>query len=102
MAKDLVPKRDTEDGQIRFMALYAKNREEWVVTDLACILSGVTVVTLYDTLGKDSLEYILDQTYIKTCVLSADKLKNIVELKKEGKLPLLTHVVYFDEVKPAD
>jgi long-chain acyl-CoA synthetase len=35
-------------------------------------------------------------------VLSADKLKNIVELKKEGKLPLLTHVVYFDEVKPAD
>ena len=60
MAKDLVPKRDTEDGQIRFMALYAKNREEWVVTDFACILSGVTVVTLYDTLGKDSLEYILD------------------------------------------
>jgi long-chain acyl-CoA synthetase len=102
MAKDLVPKRDTEEGQIRFMALYAKNREEWVVTDFACILSGVTVVTLYDTLGKDSLEYILDQTYIKTCVLSADKLKNIVELKKEGKLPLLTQVVYFDEVKPAD
>jgi long-chain acyl-CoA synthetase len=65
-------------------------------------LSGVTVVTLYDTLGKDSLEYILDQTYIKTCVLSADKLKNLVELKKEGKIPLLTHVIYFDEVKPAD
>jgi hypothetical protein len=34
--------------------------------------------------------------------LSADKLKNIVELKKEGKIPLLTHVIYFDEVKPAD
>lgn len=102
LTRDLVPKRDTEEGQIRFLALYAKNREEWVVTDFSCILTGVTVVTLYDTLGKDSLEYILDQTYIKTCVLSADKLKNIVELKKEGKLPLLTHVIYFDEAKQAD
>jgi long-chain acyl-CoA synthetase len=42
------------------LALYAKNREEWVVTDFSCILTGVTVVTLYDTLGKDSLEFILD------------------------------------------
>lgn len=102
MSEDLVPKRETESGDIRFIALYAKNREEWCVTDFSCILSGVTVVTLYDTLGKDSLEYILDQTYIKTCVLSADNLKNILELKKEGKIPLLTHAIYFDEVKPAD
>ena len=102
MSHDLTPKRHTEEGDIRFLALYAKNREEWVVTDFSCVLSGVTVVTLYDTLGKDSLEYILDQTYIKTVVLSADKLKNIVELKKEGKIGLLTHVIYFDEVKPAD
>jgi long-subunit acyl-CoA synthetase (AMP-forming) len=32
------------------------------MTDIACILSGMTSVTLYDTLGKDSIEYILDQT----------------------------------------
>lgn len=102
MANDLVPVRDTEEGKIRFLSLYSKNREEWVVTDFACILTGVCVVTLYDTLGKDSLEYILDQTYIKTLVLSADKVKNITELKKEGKIPLVTHIIYFDELKPAD
>jgi long-chain acyl-CoA synthetase len=102
-ANDLCPKTITEmDGTIRFIALYAKNREEWVVTDSACILSGITVVTLYDTLGKESLEFILDQTYIKTIVLSADKIKNILELKKEKKIPRTSHVIYFDEVKPAD
>lgn len=57
---DLVPKTVTEEGTFRFLSLYAKNREEWVVTDFACILTGVTVVTLYDTLGKDSIEYILE------------------------------------------
>jgi len=101
--QDLCPKTITEnDGTIRFIALYAKNREEWVVTDSACFLTGITVVTLYDTLGKESLEYILDQTYIKTIVLSADKIKNIVDLKKEGKIPKVTQVIYFDELKPAD
>jgi hypothetical protein len=34
--------------------------------------------------------------------LSADKIKNIVDLKKEGKLPKVTHIIYFDELKPAD
>ena len=103
LSNDLCPKTITEnDGTIRFIALYAKNREEWVVTDSGCFLTGITVVTLYDTLGKESLEYILDQTYIKTIVLSADKIKNIIDLKKEGKIPKITHVIYFDELKPAD
>ena len=102
MKHDLVPRTETPEGIYRFLCLYAKNREEWVVTDFACILAGVTVVTLYDTLGKDSIEYIMDQTYIKTVVLSGDKMKNIVELKSEGKIANLTHVIYFDEAKQAD
>ena len=87
---------------LRFLAIYSKNREEWVVADFACILTAITTVTLYDTLGKDSTEYILDQTTMKTIVCSADKVKNIVELKHQGKIPTLTHVIYFDEVKPVE
>jgi long-chain acyl-CoA synthetase len=34
--------------------------------------------------------------------LSADKIKNIIDLKKEGKLPKVTNVIYFDELKSAD
>lgn len=98
----MCPKVDTPDGTFRFISLYAKNREEWIETDLGCALTSITVVTLYDTLGKDSIEYILDQAFVKTLVLSADKIKTINELKKAGKMPLLTHLIYFDEAKPED
>ena len=77
--------------------MYAKNREEWIETDSGCAMTSITVVTLYDTLGKDSIEYILNQSQIKTLVLSADKLKIILEIKASGKLSTLTHLIYFDE-----
>jgi long-chain acyl-CoA synthetase len=57
---DLAPKQDTADGEFRFISLYAKNRDEWAVTDLGAMLTSITVVTLYDTLGKDSIDYILN------------------------------------------
>lgn len=57
---DLCPKLQTPEGEFRFLSLYAKNREEWVITDLGCILSAISVVTLYDTLGKESIDYILN------------------------------------------
>jgi long-chain acyl-CoA synthetase len=83
----LCPKIKTTDGNFRFIALYSKNRAEWAITDQAAMLAGITVVTLYDTLGKDSIEYILNQTQIKTIVCSSDKLKNLLEIK--DKIPSL-------------
>lgn len=102
MHHNLCPKVTTDDGTFRFISIYAKNREEWIETDLGCALTSITVVTLYDTLGKDSIEYILDQAHVKTLVLSSDKVKVVLDLKKEGKIPKLTHLIYFDEIKPAD
>lgn len=62
LAKELCPKFSVDEGVFRTMAIYAKNREEWVISDMACALTNITVVPLYDTLGKDSIVYILDQT----------------------------------------
>jgi long-chain acyl-CoA synthetase len=58
--ENLVPTITNDEGKFRFLGLYSKNREEWVTTDIACMLCGVTSVPLYDTLGKESMEYILD------------------------------------------
>jgi long-chain acyl-CoA synthetase len=42
----------TEKTQgMRFVGIYAKNRMEWLYTDLACTLFGITSIPLYDTLG---------------------------------------------------
>ena len=73
--RGLCPREKFDDGEFRFVAIYSKNREEWTISDFGALLTGITVVTLYDTLGEDSTEYILNQTRIKTCFMSADKIK---------------------------
>ncbi len=57
---ELCPKIQFDDGIFRTVGLYAKNREEWVISDLGCAMTAITTVTLYDTLGQESIEYILD------------------------------------------
>jgi long-chain acyl-CoA synthetase len=56
----LCPKIVSEEGVFRFIALYSKNRVEWGISDFACAVSAITSVCLYDTLGKESIDYILD------------------------------------------
>ena len=46
MKYDLCPKVTNDEGVFRFVGLYSKNREEWVITDFASMISGVTTVTL--------------------------------------------------------
>ena len=86
----------SEEGRFRFLGIYAKNREEWIVTDWACIKAGITSVPLYDTLGKESIDFILDQCHIRTVVCSADKVKILIDLRKAGKIPKLQTVIFFD------
>jgi len=98
----MCPKVTNYDGTFRFIAIYAKNREEWVLTDYASILSGITSVTIFDTLSQDFIQYILNQTQITTISLQADKIKNIVELKKKSMLPTLKNLLYFGDLSEND
>lgn len=60
MKHNLAPKVTNEEGTFRFIAIYAKNREEWVMTDFGALMAAITTVTLYDTLGHESIDYILE------------------------------------------
>ena len=51
---------EDEGRRLRMVGIYGKNSEEWVMVDLACLCSDVTSVTLYDTLGVESTEYIIN------------------------------------------
>jgi long-subunit acyl-CoA synthetase (AMP-forming) len=59
-------------------------------------MTNITVVTLYDTLGKDSIDYILNVCKIRTAVVSADKIKVLLDLQKEGRLQYLKTLVHYD------
>lgn len=80
-----------------FIGLYAKNCKEWIITDIASMVSAVTPVTLYDTLGAESSSYILGQCEITTVFTSNDKVKNLAELKTSGEADTLENIVTFDE-----
>ena len=63
---------------LRVVGLSSVNREEWVVTDLAANLLGITTVPLYETLGLQMLEIILEQTEMQTIFGSEKSLLNML------------------------
>jgi long-chain acyl-CoA synthetase len=97
IALDLIPVVSTSfNGDFRFLGIYSKNREEWLVADLAGHLNSVTCVTFYDTLGENTIEYILQQTKLTTIVMESKSLKKIINLKKEGKQGCLHNLILLD------
>lgn len=58
-------------------------------------------MALYDTLGAEAIEYIVNQTNMRFIVASADKLANITRLKAT-RLPTITTVIIMDDAMNED
>ena len=82
-ALDLAPQVEAEGKQWRFCGIQAKNRWEWICTEVANFHQGVTSVALYDTLGADATRFIIDQTKLATVSMSNDQIEKICKLKQE-------------------
>lgn len=60
------------------IGIYSKNREEWVVTEQACYMQSLIVVSFYDTLGEDSVEFIAKHSETKIVIVSKDNISKIL------------------------
>jgi long-chain acyl-CoA synthetase len=67
------------------MGIYSKNREEWVLTDIANMKNSVVTIAFYDTLGHASVEFVINQTKLTSISCSSNYLPGLLKLKKEGK-----------------
>ena len=66
---NLHPEIEAEGIQWRFLGIFAKNREEWTVADLACMRNSVTIVPFFYSLGAEALTFVINQTELTTmCV----------------------------------
>ena len=74
--------------ELKVIGICSVNREEWLVTDLASNLIDVTSVPLYETLGDEMLETILNQTEMTTLFGSDVCLTNILKLVANKKVNL--------------
>uniref|UniRef100_F1KZF3 Long-chain-fatty-acid--CoA ligase n=1 Tax=Ascaris suum TaxID=6253 RepID=F1KZF3_ASCSU len=79
-------------GQETFVAIYAKNRPEWTISELAVYNNSSVVVSLYDTLGATSRSFIINQASIEV-VICDDEAKAASLVKSKHECPTLKYIV---------
>lgn len=84
-------------GQKTFIAIYSKNRPEWVIVENASYNHNNVSVPLYDTLGPEASSFILNQTEAKLVVCDvAEKVTEIIKMKPN--CPSLKYVVIIEAI----
>ena len=73
--------KEYKDYDLNLIGLMAQNREEWVILDIANSLYKFVMVPLYETLGINNLEFILEQTKITTLFISKKSLNTLINIK---------------------
>lgn len=76
------------------LGVWSVNRPEWHIADWACSISGFFVVALYDTLGPDAVEYIVNHAEIETVLCTKGHVVDLI--KERSKLPNLKGIISID------
>lgn len=95
---NLCPNTMGEGDTYKFMGIFAKNREEWVIADLACMRASVTIVPFFDSLGADALSFVINQTELITMCI--EKTSFDLLLKVAPRCNSLKNIVMFDQPTP--
>ncbi|XP_012889249.1 PREDICTED: long-chain-fatty-acid--CoA ligase 6 isoform X2 [Dipodomys ordii] len=85
----------------QFIGVFAQNRPEWIIAELACYTYSMVVVPLYDTLGPGAIRYIINTAGICTVIVDKPQkavlLLEHVERKETPGLNLIILMEPFDE-----
>ena len=75
-----------------------KNCMEWVLAEHAVYCLGGSTVPFYDTLGPDTVRFILEHTGLSCVVCSRRELERLCEAKLTGTCPKFRSVILVDGV----
>ncbi len=98
----LLAESEYEGRKLKTMGVFCKTREEWIYTWIACWYTTACIVPLYDTLGEESIEWIINQADLKCVVTTTPFVAKVTKLKGEGKLPNLKAVIVIDPITPEE
>ncbi|KAI6043089.1 long-chain-fatty-acid-CoA ligase [Pisolithus marmoratus] len=79
---------------IETVGIWAQNRPEWQLVELALHAYGKVGVSLYDTLGRESVEYIINHAHLPIIFTTPDHIATL--LKLAAIIPSLKVIVSFD------
>lgn len=76
------------------VGLWCQNRPEWQISDLGCMSQSLFTVSIYDTLGPETTEYIINHATL-TCVITS--LVHVPTLLKLApRIPTLKFIICLD------
>lgn len=73
-----------EDG-MPLLAFFLKNRMEWNIAEHACNAYSFIVCPMYDTLGPETVAYVLNQTNLETILISDCEFEKVLPLPETCK-----------------
>nr|XP_021324602.1 long-chain-fatty-acid--CoA ligase 6 [Danio rerio] len=81
----------------QLIGVFAQNRPEWIISELACYTYSMVVVPLYDTLGADAIRFIINTAEISTVICDkAEKAVVLLENVQRGETPGLKMIILMD------
>ncbi|OZJ02469.1 hypothetical protein BZG36_04104 [Bifiguratus adelaidae] len=85
------------NGQTPFhVGIFAKNAPEWTLCDLACVSYSLPSVPLYETLGPDAVEYVINHAEIRMVLTTSEHVPALLTLSP--KLPTLKVIITIDSL----
>ncbi|XP_066574295.1 long-chain-fatty-acid--CoA ligase 1a isoform X2 [Amia ocellicauda] len=70
----------------QFIGIFAQNRPEWTIAELACYTYSMVCVPLYDTLGNEAITYIINQACISTVICDVvEKARLLLDCVSSGE-----------------
>ncbi|XP_042737583.1 long-chain-fatty-acid--CoA ligase 6 isoform X1 [Lagopus leucura] len=81
----------------QFIGVFAQNRPEWIISELACYTYSMVVVPLYDTLGPGAIRYIVNTADISTVICDKpDKARTLLGHVEKKETPGLSSIILMD------
>lgn len=78
------------------VGIWSMNRPEWQIVDLAVETYGMTSVALYDTLGKDAVEHIINHAHLNVIFATEPHIPSLLKLIPQ--CPCLKMIVSIDDL----
>jgi long-chain acyl-CoA synthetase len=90
-------KSQFRDYKLKFVGIHSKNTTHWILLDIANMMYGYTTMPIYDTLGEEAVDHMLNETETSTIFISADQIKKHCKRIRSGEAPHLKNLVVMDE-----
>lgn len=81
------------------ISLFSPNRPEWLITQEAASAYSLPFTALYDTLGPNTAEYILNFTKSPILLCPIDKIIGVLKIASNNKLLHLKYIISMDDLE---